>query len=134
MQSSAQLLHLPQSQLDLGSVFLLCRCSELREGSWEQAQMVLVGNKLDLADSARQVTQSEGASLAEDLGVPHIETSAKDGQNVNEAFGLLIDNVLDQMLATLQSGDTSDPIVARATDSRSGGSLKTPTESSSCSC
>jgi GTPase SAR1 family protein len=38
--------------------------------------IVLVGNKTDLADR-RAVAEEEGAARARDLGVLHIETSAK---------------------------------------------------------
>ena len=63
---------------------------------------ILVGNKIDLATSAtgdllntgdagngrsgRQVSREEGHDFAAALGIPFVETSAKDGSNVEEAF------------------------------------------------
>lgn len=96
--------------------------------------MVLVGNKLDLAESSRVVSQADGAALADELGVQHVETSARDGQGVHDAFGLLVDIVLDKCLASLQSGTSSDPIVARAADSRASTALKPQSQANSCSC
>jgi hypothetical protein len=54
---------------------------------------LLVGCK---ADQKRNISSSEGASLAKAISekvgktVQYIETSAKEGKNVNEAFGLLV--------------------------------------------
>ncbi|KAF0972422.1 hypothetical protein FDP41_009325 [Naegleria fowleri] len=46
---------------------------------------VLVGNKVDQKD-ARRVSYDEGKKLADDYGILFFETSAFDGQNVEEAF------------------------------------------------
>ena len=46
---------------------------------------VVVGTKADLG-SAREVSYCEGVQLAERLGVPFLETSAKAGISVDEAF------------------------------------------------
>nr|4KU4_A Chain A, Ras-3 from Cryphonectria parasitica [Cryphonectria parasitica]4KU4_B Chain B, Ras-3 from Cryphonectria parasitica [Cryphonectria parasitica] len=47
--------------------------------------VVLVGNKCDL-DTRREVGTLEGSSLAKKLGCGFVETSAKLGTNVEEAF------------------------------------------------
>ncbi|GFR65399.1 Ras-related protein Rap-1b [Elysia marginata] len=51
----------------------------------DRVPMILVGNKSDL-DSQREVSASEGGSLAQHWGCPFIETSAKSTNNVNEVF------------------------------------------------
>lgn len=48
-----------------------------------------MGNKKDL-EMSRTVTYAEGKSLANKLGIPFIETSAKTNHNVTEAFHELI--------------------------------------------
>lgn len=53
--------------------------------------VILVGCKSDLAQIAdnRQVTKHEAEKLADSLSIPFIETSAKAGENVDEAFATL---------------------------------------------
>lgn len=53
------------------------------------APMVLVGSKCDLDKTSpgdREVFPEEGAALAREFGCEFMETSAKDGTNVEEAF------------------------------------------------
>ncbi len=50
--------------------------------------LILVGNKIDLKDE-REVELQEGSNLAEKLGLTYIETSAKTGENINDAFKML---------------------------------------------
>ncbi|MHA1884796.1 MAG: GTP-binding protein [Promethearchaeota archaeon] len=47
--------------------------------------LILVGNKVDLADS-RTVSSEEGLKLGEKLGIPYMETSAKTNENINDVF------------------------------------------------
>ena len=47
--------------------------------------LVLVGNKIDLEEQ-REVTTEEGQELADKLGIPFFESSAKTGKNVYEIF------------------------------------------------
>ncbi|MHA1914483.1 MAG: Rab family GTPase [Promethearchaeota archaeon] len=47
--------------------------------------LILVGNKVDLADS-RTVSLEEGVALAEKLGIPYMETSAKTNENIDDVF------------------------------------------------
>lgn len=54
--------------------------------------MVLVGNKTDLEES-RQVEYAEGEALAKEFGCAFVETSAKLGGNVAEAFDKLVAEV-----------------------------------------
>ncbi len=54
----------------------------------EGITLVLVGNKIDLTDS-RQVSKEEGEALANKLGLSYIETSAKTGENIEDAFKML---------------------------------------------
>jgi len=49
------------------------------------ARKIVIGNKIDLTDQ-RQVTPEEGRGMGMQLGASFIETSAKTGENVEEAF------------------------------------------------
>ncbi|XP_078665368.1 circularly permutated Ras protein 1-like [Branchiostoma floridae x Branchiostoma belcheri] len=57
----------------------------LRIKGADHVPAVLCGNKVDLSAS-RQVTSEEGRQVALQHGLPYLETSAKTGQNVEEAF------------------------------------------------
>jgi len=49
--------------------------------------LILIGNKNDLPNI--EVSREEGGQLAEELGISFIETSAKSGENINEAFNIM---------------------------------------------
>ena len=55
----------------------------------QNVPMILVGNKVDLADN-REVSTEEAKKLAESWGIEYIETSAKTNINCNKAFEKLI--------------------------------------------
>ncbi|MHA1785975.1 MAG: GTP-binding protein [Candidatus Helarchaeota archaeon] len=64
----------------------------------QELKSLLIGNKIDL-ENQRQVDMMEGKSFADEMGLPYIETSAKNGTNVDKAFGriatkLAIDNMI----------------------------------------
>jgi small GTP-binding protein len=50
--------------------------------------LLLVGNKIDLEDQ-REVNREEGEALAEEIEVSYVETSAKTGENIDDAFRML---------------------------------------------
>lgn len=70
---------------------------ELREYGSSDMVIVLVGNKSDLANSAREVNVEDGQSLAQLEGLSFLETSAKDNLNVEEAFFQMITKIHEIM-------------------------------------
>ena len=46
---------------------------------------LLIGNKCDI-ESQKSVSTEEGKQLAESLGIPFMETSAKNSLNVEQSF------------------------------------------------
>jgi small GTP-binding protein len=56
------------------------------------AYVILVGNKVDLVDS-REIVESEALAFAERYSFNYIETSARSGTNVKEAFSRLAGEV-----------------------------------------
>ena len=58
---------------------------DIRENNKMSIGKMLIGNKADLEDE-REVSKEEGEQLAKLLDCKYYETSAKTGQNVNEAL------------------------------------------------
>ncbi len=68
--------------------------TDLKEYGEQELAYILIGNKIDLQDS-RVVSIEEGKELAEKINASDfVETSAKYGDNVEDAFKKLVDTVL----------------------------------------
>ena len=55
---------------------------------------ILVANKTDLV-MERVVSSDEGQRVADQMGIPHVEVSVRLDKNVNDAFGMLAQNIID---------------------------------------
>ena len=53
-----------------------------------EEQVLIIGNKVDLADN-REISEGVARRLAQDNSFNYIETSAKDGTNIQKAFQIL---------------------------------------------
>ncbi|KAJ3429177.1 ras-related protein rab11 [Anaeramoeba flamelloides] len=69
--------------------------SELRENSPKDITIMLIGNKIDLADS-REVLTHEGTNFAEENNLNFIETSAKEATNVEYAFLSILTDIFEK--------------------------------------
>ncbi|XP_069780550.1 ras-related protein Rab-3C isoform X2 [Narcine bancroftii] len=81
--------------------------TQIKTYSWDNAQVILVGNKCDMEDE-RIVSMERGKQLADQLGFEFFETSAKDNINVKQTFERLVDIICEKMLESL----ATDPTVA----------------------
>ncbi len=71
-------------------------CDQIRQSINELGSLILVGNKCDLKEE-RQVSFAAAAKVAEDLGIAHhIEVSARDDVNVEQAFVTILAQCLQQ--------------------------------------
>lgn len=61
--------------------------------------LILVGNKVDLEDD-RKVSNEDGVELAKILGLSYIETSAKTGENIDDAFKMLALQIINKFLVS----------------------------------
>ncbi|XP_005310208.1 ras-related protein Rab-3D [Trachemys scripta elegans] len=102
--------------------------TQIKTYSWDNAQVILVGNKCDLEDD-RVVATEDGKRLADELGFEFFEASAKDNINVKQVFERLVDIICEKMNESL---DTNSTLVS---NSKNGALTETPPpQSSSCSC
>lgn len=76
--------------------------NEIDRYATESVNKLLVGNKCDLTDQ-RVVSYEAGKVLADEVGIPFLETSAKDSTNVEQAFM--------KMTAEIKSRMASQPTV-----------------------
>ena len=100
-----------------------------------QAVYMIVGHKSD-CDTERQVTYREGSQFAQLNGLRYIETSAKTGQNVEEAFLLLakdINRLLEEGRVKIEDGwDGIKPGFNRTEENRQVQLEEEETEGSKC--
>ena len=61
--------------------------------------LILVGNKIDL-ESKRVVSRDEGEALAHNLTLTYVETSAKTGENIDDAFKMLALQIIKKFIVT----------------------------------
>lgn len=79
--------------------------TQIKTYSWDNAQVILVGNKCDMEDE-RVISFERGKQLSEQLGIEFFETSAKENVNVKAVFERLVDIICDKMSESLDSDPT----------------------------
>ena len=68
--------------------------SDLKNYGNKNISIILIGNKSDL-NNKREISKEEGLKLSEIFNINFIETSAFNGDNINEAFFKLVENIYD---------------------------------------
>ncbi|GAB0193160.1 ras-related protein Rab-3B [Grus japonensis] len=102
--------------------------TQIKTYSWDNAQVILVGNKCDMEDE-RIIPVEKGKHLADQLGFDYFEASAKENINVRQVFERLVDIICEKMSESIES----DP--SRGTSGRSMRLTDNPPPSQqNCSC
>ena len=70
--------------------------SAVQQHASDNVVLILVGNKSDMVDK-RVVSTEQGQALANELGIPFIESSAKTKDNVDKTFFDLVSRVKETM-------------------------------------
>ena len=71
---------------------------DVAESAPSRRHVVLVGNKCDATDTAREVTTAEASALAERHGLPYHEVSAKhDRGNIDDLFYAATSSIVDDV-------------------------------------
>ncbi|KAJ9111155.1 Ypt/Rab-type GTPase Rab7 [Naganishia adeliensis] len=77
----------------------------------ENFPFVVLGNKIDMEDSKRMVSQKRAMTWCQSKGnIPYFETSAKEAINVEQAFQTIAKNALQQEAEVELYADYPDPI------------------------
>jgi len=74
-----------------------------RMKNFEQVSAILVGNKIDLPDAL--ITTEQGKSLATELNMLFLETSAKTGHNCDEVFYSLVRDLRTKEVPVVEKKD-----------------------------
>jgi len=88
----------------------------------ENFPFVVLGNKIDVEEGKRQVTQKRAMTWCQSKGnIPYFETSAKEAINVEQAFQTSAKNALQQEAEVQIYMDYPDPIQLDSESSQSYG-------------
>ena len=77
---------------------------DLRTNGDKDILIILIGNKSDL-NSKREVNKDEAETKAEQYNIAFLETSAKNGDNIDKAFGELVEQVYNANKTSIEKND-----------------------------
>ncbi|KAL2526976.1 Ras-related protein RABD2a [Abeliophyllum distichum] len=84
--------------------------NEIDRYASENVNKILVGNKSDLADN-RAVSYDTAKAFADEIGIPFMETSAKNATNVEQAFMAMAADIKTRMASQPASSNAKPPTV-----------------------
>ena len=77
--------------------------SQIQEEVSKDVIIYIAGNKIDMEEE-RKVKTEEGQKIADEHGFPFVETSAKDGTNINETFENLVEKI-DTIFSNMENNN-----------------------------
>jgi Ras-related protein Rab-1A len=87
---------------------------EIDRYACENVNKLLVGNKCDLT-AEKVVDYTTAREYADQLGIPFLETSAKDATNVEQAFMTMAAEIKNRVGPTAQSGPLTGQVEMEST-------------------
>jgi len=90
--------------------------SNVEQHASEGVNKILIGNKCDW-DEKRVVSTEQGQALADELGIPFLEVSAKSNINIEKAFYSLAGDIKKRLVDSSKDAD----VPQKAVDVGSGG-------------
>lgn len=96
--------------------------SNVEQHATEGVNKILIGNKCDWEEK-RAVSTEQGQALADELGIPFMEVSAKSNINVEKAFYSLAGDIKKRIVDTQQPQQASGAGVNVNNGAHSAGGL-----------
>lgn len=96
--------------------------SNVEQHATEGVNKILIGNKCDWEEK-RAVSTEQGQALADELGIPFMEVSAKSNINVEKAFYSLAGDIKKRIVDTQQPQQQSQAGVSVAPGGGAAGGL-----------
>ena len=94
--------------------------SNVEQHATEGVNKILIGNKCDWEEK-RVVSTERGQQLADELGIPFLEVSAKSNINVDKAFYSLAEDIKKRIMDTNRTDERQGGSAGAVDTSREGG-------------
>lgn len=85
--------------------------SNVEQHATEGVNKILIGNKCDWEEK-RVVSTERGQALADELGIPFMEVSAKSNINIEKAFYTLASDIKKRIMDNTRAEERQQPNVA----------------------
>ncbi len=93
--------------------------ANVEQHATEGVNKILIGNKCDWEEK-RVISTEQGQKLADELGIPFLEVSAKTNKNIEEAFYSLAADIKKRIIDTSKTEQSAGPSVNVNEQSGSG--------------
>lgn len=94
--------------------------ANVEQHATEGVNKILIGNKCDWEEK-RVVSTEQGEALANELGIPFLEVSAKSNINIDKAFYSLAADIKKRIIDTAKTDPSSSNVPVGRAATESGG-------------